>query len=257
MLLHGKVALVTGGARGLGRAIAELFAAEGAVSFAGDIVTPAKTASVKRGASVSSDGRPIPLKLDVTSEADWKSAIDEIESRHGGLDILVNNSGIVYFGNIEDTSLADYLRVINVNQIGTFLGMHYAIPAMKRRGAGSIVNISSAAGMEGNAGLVAYGASKWAVRGMTKVAAAELGKNLIRVNAILPGTIDTEMTRQASAAGNTRATEAFCARLPIQRLGDPLDIANAALFLASDKSTYLTGTDMVVDGGYLNARLAR
>ena len=241
--LDGKVALISGGARGMGEAEARLFAAEGASVVIGDVREEDGRALAKEiGAAVDF------VALDVTEEASWQAAVAHAEERFGKLDILVNNAGILHFSAFEHTELADFERVMRVNQIGPFLGMKTAVPALRRAGGGSIVNISSVAGLEGVAGVVAYGASKWAVRGMTKTAAIEFGRDGIRVNSVHPGGVDTPMVRpQVDVQEETR--KPVYAAYPIPRIGDATEVAELVCWLASDASSYSTGAEFVIDGG--------
>lgn len=240
--LEGKVAVVTGAARGIGAAIAGRFAAEGATVVLGDVL-----ASELDAVAAALGDPAVQVVLDVSSETDWASLMTYCDARFGGIDVLVNNAGILRTGTVESATLADYRQVIEVNQIGCFLGMRAAVPAMQRRGGGSIINTSSVAGLYGTTGVLAYSASKWAIRGMTRSAALELGGDGIRVNSIHPGTMDTSMVNGPEFASVNR--EAFAASLPLQRIGVPDDVAGLALFLASDESAYCTGAEFVVDGG--------
>ena len=183
--LEGKVALISGGARGMGAAEARLFVAEGGRVVIGDVLDDEGKATA---AAIGDSAHYV--HLDVTQEADWQSVVAETEARFGRLDVLVNNAGVLRFGLLEDTELADYEFVIRINQIGVFLGMKSVVAAMRRAGGGSIVNISSMAGLRGIGGALAYTASKFAVRGMTKVAAIELGSSNIRVNSVHPGGVE-------------------------------------------------------------------
>jgi len=242
--LEGKVALISGAARGMGAEEARLFVSQGAKVVLGDVLDDEgeKTAA-ELGESA------IYQHLDVTNESDWQAGVAKAESAFGKLDVLVNNAGILRFGPLESTSLEEYELVIRINQMGPFLGMKTAAPAMRRAGGGSIVNISSLAGMTGVAGAVAYTSSKFAVRGMTKVAALELGSAGIRVNSVHPGGVETPMTRPlGDDASNVEVREYTT---PIARIGRPDEIAQMVLFLASDKSSYCTGSEFVVDGGDL------
>jgi 3alpha(or 20beta)-hydroxysteroid dehydrogenase len=241
--LAGRVAIVTGAAQGQGLAIASRFADEGARVVVGDIADDRGRAAV--------DGLPGSLfvHLDVTSEADWATTVETAIGELGSVDILVNCAGVVFNASMVDTTLADYERVIRINQIGPFLGMRAVVAPMQAAGAGSIVNISSVRGLSGANGLLAYTASKFAVRGMTKVAALELGHHGIRVNSIHPGAIATEGVLGPTALGDLAAIDANFAELPIPRIGRPGDIASLALFLASDESAYCTGAEFVADGG--------
>jgi 3alpha(or 20beta)-hydroxysteroid dehydrogenase len=246
--LAGKVALITGAARGMGEAEARLFAQEGARVVLADVLDQE---GEKVAAEIGEAARY--QHLDVTRESEWQSTVARVEELFGKLDILVNNAGILRFGLIENTPLEEYETVIRINQIGPFLGMKTAIPALRRNGGGSIVNISSLAGMHGIAGLVSYASSKYAVRGMTKVAALELGQAGIRVNSVHPGGIETPMTRpfesESQSGGASEPAAAY--PTPIPRIGRPEEVAQMVLWLASDKSSYCTGAEFVVDGGEL------
>lgn len=240
MRLAGKVALITGAARGQGAAAARRFVAEGAQVMLTDVLdVQGKELAASLGAQY--------CHLDVSSEDDWKQAVSSTVSAFGDVNVLVNNAGILHFSSIADTTLADYQRVIGVNQVGTFLGMRAVIETMKRAGGGSIVNVSSVEGLGGMPYLVAYTASKFAIRGMTKVAAMELGKHGIRVNSVHPGAIDTPMVPEA--LGQQIDLSPIGKRVALRRVGAPEDVANVVLFLASDESGYCTGGEFAVDGG--------
>jgi 3alpha(or 20beta)-hydroxysteroid dehydrogenase len=191
------------------------------------------------------------VHLDVTSSAGWRTAVAAATERFGRLDVLVNNAGILRVGSIEAMAEDDYMEVVRINQLGCFLGMQAAIPALRASGNASIVNVSSLAGMTGVVGVVAYGASKWAIRGMTKTAALELGHDGIRVNSVHPGSIDTPMVR---AGFEHLDVDAIHASLPVPRQGRVEDVAEVVAFLASDAAAYITGTEIVVDGGSLAGR---
>jgi 3alpha(or 20beta)-hydroxysteroid dehydrogenase len=246
--LDGKVAVLTGGARGQGEAEVRLFVREGGKVVFGDVLDDL-------GEKVAADlgGDAVYLHHDVRSEQSWESFVGEAERRFGGVDVLVNNAGVLDFGTMtHETSLADYMRLVEINQVGVFLGMRAAIPSMLRRGGGSIVNISSTNGFSGYGGTIAYTASKFAVRGMTKTAALEYGKAGIRVNSIHPGGIDTPMTRTDELGEMTAEDqEAMYGSFALGRVGQPEEVANLALFLASDDSSYCTGAEFLVDGGML------
>jgi 3alpha(or 20beta)-hydroxysteroid dehydrogenase len=248
--LDGKVALISGGARGMGQAEAQLFAAEGAKVAVCDVVDgEGKAVAEAIGSSA------IYLHLDVTREDDWASAVAATTEAFGRLDVLINNAGIADGGPLEETTLAAYQRVIDVNQTGVFLGMRAVVEAMKAAGGGSILNISSIDGMIGMNLVIAYVASKWAVRGMTKTAAIELGQHGIRVNSIHPGFIvDTALgsSDDQDAAAITGLLSSHTEKVtPMGRAGKPEEIARLALFLASDESSYSTGSEFVADGGLI------
>lgn len=243
--LAGKVALVTGGAspRGMGAAEGRLFAAQGAAVVLADVADEEghRTAGDIEGAEY--------VHLDVTSEAEWDDVIAGVANRHGRLDILVNNAGVARLGQLLHTTVDDWNLTVAVNQTGVFLGMRSGARAMIEAGnGGAIINISSVAGMAGLFGSTAYGASKWAVRGMTKIAAKELGRHAIRVNSIHPGFIDTDMLAQAGDSYEQRAQMAKST--PIGRLGVPDDVAAMALYLVTDAASFITGQEFVVDGGW-------
>ncbi|SHM61408.1 glucose 1-dehydrogenase [Cryptosporangium aurantiacum] len=242
MRLDGKIALITGAARGQGAAAARRFVAEGAQVLLTDVLDEdgAKLAA-ELGESAAY------TSLDVAEEDAWAAAADLVKERYGRLDVLVNNAGLLHFSALADTSLAEYERVIRINQFGTFLGMRTAIPLM-RPGGGSIVNVSSVEGLGGMPLLVAYSASKFAIRGMTKVAAMELGREGIRVNSVHPGAVDTPMVSNA-LGGVPIEMAPIGKKVALGRVGNPDEIANMVLFLASDESSYCTGGEFVVDGG--------
>jgi len=246
--LDGKVALISGAARGQGEAEVRRFVAEGAQVVFGDILDDLGEVVAKELGDAAHY-----LHLDVRKEDDWQQAVAEAESRYGKLDVLVNNAGVLDMSTLtHETSLEAYMRVVEINQIGCFLGMRTALPAMLRQRKGSIVNISSTNGLAGYGGSIAYTASKFAIRGMTKNAALEYGAAGIRVNSVHPGGVDTAMTRpdDQDLGGFTEEDQAAVwGMTPIPRIGQPADIANVVLFLASDESAYCTGAEFVVDGG--------
>jgi 3alpha(or 20beta)-hydroxysteroid dehydrogenase len=244
--LDGKVAIVTGAARGQGEAEARLFAAEGAKVVLGDVLDDLGEAVA---ADIGDAARYV--HLDVSNADDWAKAVETATSM-GPYTVLVNNAAIIRPAAIEDTTVEDYMAVINVNQIGCFLGMKSALAPMRANGGGAIVNISSVDGMKSQNGLVSYSASKFAVRGMTKTAAIEWGRFNIRVNSIHPGGVNTPMGNPINDPALEKVPYQFQA---IPRIGYPPEIANAALFLASDEASYITGTELLVDGGWLAGRL--
>ena len=245
MRLRDKVALISGGARGIGAAEARLFAREGASVVIGDVLE-------ERGEQVAvgigeAGGHALFVRLDVRREADWKKAVQQTVETFGKLDVLVNNAGIYSIVPIEDTSTEEWDEVMAVNVRGVFLGTKHAIPAMRRSGGGSIVNVSSTAGIVASARGSAYGTSKGAVRLLTKYTAVQHAKDGIRSNSIHPGPIDTDMIAANVATPEGRA--ASIARVPLGRLGAVEDVAYGALFLASDESSFMTGSEVVIDGG--------
>jgi len=243
--LDGKVALITGAARGQGEAEARLFAAEGAKVVLGDVLdAEGERVAASIGASA------LYRHHDVSREDSWQSFVQAATERFGAPDVLVNNAGILLIAPIASMTLDQYRRVIEVNQFGCLLGMQAVMPSMAAKGGGAIVNISSTGGLQGIAGLSAYVSSKFAIRGMTKTAAIELGSLKIRVNAICPGGIDTAMGRGDDFGGVDTGGDYF-AGLPIPRIGRPEEVARAAVFLASDESSYCTGSELLVDGGML------
>ena len=241
--LEGKTALITGGARGQGAAEATLFAAEGANVVLTDVLDEdgERTAD-----AIGADY----LHHDVTSEAEWAAAVAYAVALHGGVDVLINNAGIYAQTTLIGGDLEEYRRVIEVNQVGVFLGMREVAPVMIEGGGGSIINISSVGGMRGGGGSFAYTASKWAVRGMTKSAAVRLGPQGIRVNSIHPGLIDTPMLGETRMA-NPDTLEQMLGQIPLGRIAQPGEVAKLALFLASDDSAYSTGSEFLVDGGLM------
>lgn len=237
--LDGKVILISGGARGQGAAEARLFVAEGARVVIGDVLESEgrQLASELGAASVF-------VRQDVTQESDWETAIDAAAAL-GGLHGLVNNAGIYQPRRLMDTDAELFERHMRVNQLGCFLGMKCVVPLMERSGGGAIVNISSVAGLRGSPGALAYSATKWALRGMTKAAAVDLAPRKIRVNSVHPGPIDTEML-------NVRTPEQNQERLqlvPMKRMGTADEVGRLVLFLLSDESGYITGAEVAIDGG--------
>ena len=242
MRLQGKVALISGAARGMGAAEARLFAKEGAHVVLGDILH-------KQGQAVAAEindagGHALFVPLDVTSEDSWRDAVDAALQRFGKLNVLVNNAGILVREELEEGTDHGWDSTMNVNAKGVFLGMKLAIPAMRKAGGGSIINISSISGIV-SLGYPAYNASKGAVRLLTKNVAIQYADQNIRINSIHPGVINTDMM-----AGDTRSDEDWDRLIPLGRFAEPIEVAYGALFLASDESSFMTGSEMVIDGGF-------
>jgi 3alpha(or 20beta)-hydroxysteroid dehydrogenase len=234
--LDGRVALVTGGARGMGAEFARILAAEGAKVAVADVLDDEL-------AVIANEIGGIALHLDVTSDSEWATAVAATVERLGNIDILINNAGIVGFTPVGKTDMAEWDRVIAINLTGVFLGMQAVLESMRAAGGGVIVNISSTAGMQGYSNLAAYVASKWGVRGLTKAAALDLAADNIRVVSVHPGGIRTPMT-----AG--MESQEFYKRQPISRIGEPTEVAKLILYLVAD-ATYSTGNEFVIDGGAL------
>jgi 3alpha(or 20beta)-hydroxysteroid dehydrogenase len=246
--LEGKTALVTGAARGQGAAHARLFAARGARVVLTDVLE----AEGKATAGEIGDAARF-VRHDVTEPDGWDAAVGVAIADFGGLDILVNNAAICEFRMLEEETLDGFERLVRINLSGTFLGIKAAIEPMKARGGGSIVNISSVAGLTGPARLGSYSASKWGVRGLTKVAAGELGHYGIRVNSIHPGVIDTPMI----AGLGVERGEGKYESVPLRRIGVPEDVSELVAFLASDASSFMTGAELTIDGGSMAAAVGR
>jgi cyclopentanol dehydrogenase len=247
MRLEGKVAFISGGARGMGAVEARLFAKEGAKVAIGDVLD-------EEGRTVAAGitelgGEALYVHLDVTSESSWQQAIATTVSRFGKLDILVNNAGISAHSRVEETSVDDWDRVMDVNAKGVFLGSKVAIPELRRAGGGSIINISSQLGLVGtDHSSPQYQASKGAVRLLTKATAIQYAREGIRVNSVHPGPINTPMTAPRRADPEMYRT--MLSRIPLGRYGEPEDVAYGVLYLASDESSYVTGSELVIDGGW-------
>ena len=241
--LDGKVALISGGSKGQGAAEAKLFAQEGAKVVLADILDD-------EGKKVEAEinetgGEAMYLHLDVTSETDWAAAVRATIDSYGKLDILVNNAGILLRKGVEETSAEEWDRIQDVNSKGVFLGVKAAIPAMREAGGGSIVNISSIAGLRGSTS-TAYGASKGLVRLLTKSTAVQYGPEGIRCNSVHPGIIETDMTEEML---DSVGREQWLARTPLRIIANAHDVALGVLYLASDESRYVTGSELVIDGG--------
>ncbi|MQG80331.1 MAG: glucose 1-dehydrogenase [SAR202 cluster bacterium] len=246
MRLNDKAVLISGGARGMGSVEAKLFCSEGASVIIGDIL---EEEGRKIEAEISeSGGVCIFVRLDVTSEEDWESAVNLAVERFGKLDILINNAGIFPMESIEDTTVESWDRVMDVNAKGVFLGTKAAIPAMRTSGGGSIINLSSIAGLVGSAYSASYNATKGAVRLLTKSTAIQYAKDGIRANSIHPGLIDTLMASELLSDPELQIKR--LASTPMGRTGTAEEIAYGALFLASDESSFMTGSELVIDGGF-------
>lgn len=246
MRLENKVAFISGGARGMGAAEAKMFAREGAKVVIGDIL---EEEGKQTEAEINeSGGECLFVRLDVTSESEWQNAIAATVARFGKLNVLVNNAGIAAWGVLEDSTAEQWDLIMNVNAKGVFLGTKTAIPEMRKAGGGSIVNISSVSGLVGQSFIVpAYNASKGAVRIFTKTAAIQYAKEGIRVNSVHPGSVATPMN--AARRADPQLAEQSLKGIPLGRVAEPEDIAYGVLFLASDEASYVTGSELVIDGG--------
>jgi 3alpha(or 20beta)-hydroxysteroid dehydrogenase len=241
--LNGKVAIITGGSQGMGESHVRTFVAEGAKVIFTDL-------NEEKGQKIANElgENAVFVKQDVTSVEDWKKVISEAESRFGPVNVLVNNAGILGpIKTINEISEEEYQKVVDINQNGVFYGMKYTIPSMQKAGIGSIINISSIAGIIAIPGYpsLAYMGSKFAVRGMTKAAAVEYGKENIRANSVHPGYIKTPMMVEATDEDGSGAADA----IPLGRMADAKEVSDLVIFLASDESSFLTGTEQIIDGG--------
>ena len=245
MRLEGKVALISGGARGQGAVEAKLFASEGASVVIGDILDD--LGRQVEAEIAESGGNATYVHLDVTSESQWNDAVAVAVEQYGKLDILVNNAGILIRAGVEDTTGEDWDRIMDINGKGVFLGTKAAIPAMRAAGGGSIINISSIAGLQGSPASAAYSSTKGAVRILTKSTAVQYALENIRCNSVHPGLIYTDMTRDT--LDTPEGEREWRARVPMGYIGVSEDVAKGVLFLASDESSYMTGSELVIDGG--------
>ena len=246
MRLNNKVVLISGGARGMGAVEANMFSKEGASIIIGDIL---EDEGRKVEAQINeSGGTCIFLKLDVTSEEAWQNAVDTALDRFGKLDVLINNAGVFPMEKVEDSTVESWDRVMDVNAKGVFLGIKSVIPAMRSSGGGSIINLSSIAGLVGSAYSASYNASKGAVRLLTKSTAIQYAKDGVRANSIHPGLIDTLMA--AELLSDPELQRRRMASTPMGRTGTSEEVAYGALFLASDESSFITGSELVIDGGF-------
>lgn len=245
--LKNKVAIITGGARGMGESTARLFAAEGAKVVVADLLE-------SEGQALANElgEQGLFVRHDVTDEASWQALIEQADSEFGTIDILINNAGIVLFKRILDTTKEEYERVLNVNLVGSFLGVRMVGEYMIEKGNGSIINISSVDGLSASNSRGAYASSKWGVRGLTQVAAMEFGPHGVRVNSIHPGGINTVMSNPTHQT--TDEMNQLFHDVPMQRIGEPEEVSYASLFLASDESRYITGEEIKVDGGMIIGR---
>lgn len=239
--LQDKVAIITGGAHGMGAATCRLFAAEGAQVIVTDL-------DETGGETLAADIGGTFMKLDVSSETEWERVVADTLAAHGRIDVLINNAGMLIFSTIEDLTGEQIDRLLGVNLKGPMFGMKHCGKAMKAAGRGAIVNISSIDGIRTANALGLYSASKWALRGVTKTAALEYGHHGVRVNSVHPGGVDTAMGNPRAAKGTD--LNADYSRVPLQRIGQPEEVAAATLFLASDEASYVNGAELLVDGGW-------
>lgn len=241
--VEGKVAIITGGTGGMGVSHSRKLISEGAKVVITDI-------DEKKGNTLAAElgENALFIKHDVSSEEDWKKVVDQTEEKFGPVNILVNNAGITIKKSIEDFTLAEYKKVIDVNQVVIFLGMKTAVKSMKKVKSGSIINISSLNGLVGSSDQIAYDSSKFAVRGMTKSAAAEFADYGIRVNSIHPGLVDTPILH---TEGVQEAIKGMVNAIPMKRVARPEEVSNLVLYLASDEASYTTASEYVIDGGFM------
>lgn len=240
--LEGKVAIITGASRGQGEATARLFGAEGAKVVLADVSDPEGEA-----AAAAIGGDAVYRHLDVVDEDAWQALVKDTESRWGSVNVLVNNAGINVPAAVATMSKSEFLRVLEINLVGSWLGMKSVAPVMFRQKRGSIINVVSSSGLQAMNGLAAYGTSKWALRGLSRNAALEYGPHGVRVNAVFPGGINTRMGNLTDDP--PEALNQYYQSYPIKRIGEPMEVANATLFLASDASSYMCGAELTVDGG--------
>ena len=245
MRLLNKIALISGGAQGMGAVTADIFAQHGAKVIIGDVLVDEGNEVARQINSSGNECHFVPL--DVSRKEQWDEAVDKAKSQFGGLNVLVNNAGIAVRGNVEETSGEDWDQVMEVNAKGVFLGTKAVIPSMREMGGGSIINLSSIAGLVGTHDTTVYNASKAAVRVFTKSTALQYAKYGIRANSIHPGTIATPLTADLQADETALADRIN--RTPLGRLGTPEDVVYGAIYLASDESSFVTGSELVIDGG--------
>lgn len=252
--VEGKVALVTGGGSGIGKASSLRLAEEGARVVVTDISEERGNGTVEE--IKGNGGEGLFLLHDVTKESQWESVVKETREALGGLDILLNNAGIYLIKPLAETTVEEWDNLMAVNVTGVFLGMKHVAPAMAEAGGGSIINLSSVTGLTGVAGRTLYGASKGAVRVMTKDVAMEYARARVRVNSVHPGYVNTGMAEYGASMDGTTVEELGARLSPMGRIGEPEDVANMVLFLASDESKYVTGAEFVVDGGMTAGRMS-
>ena len=245
--VNGKIVLITGAAMGMGRTHSELLAAEGATVIVTDMNASEGQATVD--SIISNGGKAEFLPLNVTVKAEWNSVVEQVVAKHGQIDVLVNNAGILVLTSLEDTTEDQWDKTFDINIKGVFFGTQAVLPAMKKAGAGSIVNISSIYGLVGAPMSAAYQATKGAVRLFTKATAVEYAEHKIRVNSVHPGVIDTPMTKDL-LHGDAETRQAILGTTILNRPAQPKEVSYAVLHLASDDSSFMTGSEMVVDGGY-------
>nr|WTB31913.1 glucose 1-dehydrogenase [Streptomyces sp. NBC_00830] len=247
--LDGRIVLISGAARGQGEQEARLFVAEGARVVIADVLDDQGEALAKE----LGEGVARFVHLDVSREEEWQGAVAAAKDAFGRIDGLVNNAGILRFNELVSTPLEEFQQVVQVNQVGAFLGIKNVAPEIEAAGGGTIVNTASYTGLTGMAFVGAYAATKHAVLGLTRVAAVELAEKGIRVNAVCPGAVDTAMTNPAADPEESRAAVAglYKKLVPLGRIGQPEEVAALALFLTSDDSSYITGQPFVIDGGWL------
>jgi 3alpha(or 20beta)-hydroxysteroid dehydrogenase len=245
--MQDKVAIITGGARGMGEVTSRLFASEGAHVIIADVLEAEGKALAE-----SIGDKATFVRLDVSNEDNWKALVEGVKAQHGRIDALVNNAGVVTFALLSEVQVAEIDRVLAINVKGPMLGLKHVGPVMSEAGRGAIVNISSVDGLKGTNSMGIYGSSKWAVRGMTKIAAFELGPHGVRVNSVHPGGIDTVMGNPTGLKGDER--NSTYGGVPLQRVGEPIEVAAATLFLCSDEASYISGAELAVDGGWTAGR---